>query len=124
MIVQRWQDIALPEETEAVTFEYLHQGKTWHLRETGFAIRFHNRIHVYCNRCPHAGSPLDWTPGQFFTDDRSLLICQTHGACFDPATGAPVAGPPCPHGLQRLPFRVDGDRLLVPATIRPEISTE
>ena len=35
---------------------------------------------------------MDWQPGHFFDPDRAHLICATHGALYDPATGACNSG--------------------------------
>ena len=58
--------------------------------------------HAYVNRCPHAGTPLDWWPNEFFTEDGQYLICATHGAVFAPDSGVCLEGP-CPGArLERL----------------------
>ena len=36
---------------------------------------------------------LDWQPGEFFELSGTYLVCATHGALFDPASGLCVAGP-------------------------------
>lgn len=65
--------------------------------ETGprklLVVRWRGEIHAYLNRCPHAGTPLDWVPDMFFDRSRTHLICQTHGALFEPADGFCVEGP-------------------------------
>src|SRR5690606_30639223 len=38
--------------------------------EPGFAIRHCGRVRGYVNRCPHAGTELDWEPGEFFDYSR------------------------------------------------------
>lgn len=55
--------------------------------------RWNGQIKAFRNRCPHVGTPLDLIPGRVFTEDRSHLICATHGALFDPATGLCIKGP-------------------------------
>ncbi len=86
----------------------------------GFVVNFDGRFHAYVNRCAHAGTPLDWWPNEFFTDDGRLLVCATHGALFQPDTGR-CAGGPCAGGaLWPLTVRVEGDRMVVSA--RPEDS--
>ncbi|HVY14028.1 MAG TPA: Rieske (2Fe-2S) protein [Rhodopila sp.] len=57
------------------------------------AVRQGEQVLVYENACPHIGTPLDWVQGQFFSTDGRYLICATHGAAFEPATGECVAGP-------------------------------
>jgi nitrite reductase/ring-hydroxylating ferredoxin subunit len=84
----------------------------------GFVVNFEGRYRAYVNRCAHAGTPLDWWPNEFFTEDGRLLICATHGALFEPDTGR-CAGGPCADGtLWPLTVRVEGDRLVV--GVRPE----
>ena len=67
------------------------------------AVRQGEKVHVWVNSCPHIGTPLDWTPDRFMTADGRHLICATHGALFEPATGECTAGPcrgdfPCVRG--------------------------
>ena len=59
----------------------------------GFVVRFCGVPRAYRNFCPHAGSELDWNPGEFFDESGLYLICSTHGALFEPGTGKCVAGP-------------------------------
>jgi nitrite reductase/ring-hydroxylating ferredoxin subunit len=70
----------------------------------GFVVNHRGAYHAYVNRCPHAGTPLDWWPNEFFTEDGEHLICATHGAVFAPATGVCVEGP-CP-GARLAPLHV------------------
>jgi len=72
---------------------------------TGFVIRFMGLVHGYVNRCPHAGTELDWQPGEFFEEARIYLVCSTHGALFEPSTGYCVAGPCRGASLGKLPVR-------------------
>lgn len=77
---------------------------------TGFVIRHRGRVRGYVNRCAHVAMELDWQPGEFFDFDREFLVCATHGALYDPSSGA-CAGGACAGrgGLQRLDvFERDG----------------
>jgi nitrite reductase/ring-hydroxylating ferredoxin subunit len=79
----------------------------------GFVVNVSGQVHAYVNHCAHAGTPLDWWPNEFFTDDGTLLVCATHGALFEPTTGA-CAGGPCGGGrLYRLPARIEGNLVVV-----------
>ena len=78
---------------------------------TGFAIRFGGIAHAYVNRCPHAGTELDWQPGEFFEEAQLYLVCSTHGALFEPSTGYCVAGPCRGASLERLPLREEEGQL-------------
>jgi nitrite reductase/ring-hydroxylating ferredoxin subunit len=59
----------------------------------GFAVRFDGGVRAFVNRCPHLGVELDWQPGEFFEESGLYLICSTHGAIFEPASGLCIAGP-------------------------------
>jgi len=66
-----------------VRFEVDFRGE----RTPAFVVR-HNGVAVaYLNRCAHVSMELDWQPGQFFEPDGEFLICSTHGALYDPASG-------------------------------------
>ncbi|HCS14000.1 MAG: hypothetical protein COS82_08130 [Zetaproteobacteria bacterium CG06_land_8_20_14_3_00_59_53] len=112
MTVTDWQTIEAPDEGCANRFPLSVAGAC----DEGFVVRFHSGLFAYINRCPHNGSPLDWVPERFFSEDGELLVCQTHGALFAPGSGACLAGP-CPRGLSVLPLREEGGRLYVPAGI-------
>jgi nitrite reductase/ring-hydroxylating ferredoxin subunit len=90
-------------------FEVFRAGRRVH----AFLVNHDGRHHAYVNRCPHAGTPLDWWPNEFFTEDGRFLICATHGAVFAPDTGLCLEGP-CPGArLERLPVARRGAELVV-----------
>jgi nitrite reductase/ring-hydroxylating ferredoxin subunit len=80
-------------------------------QSTGFVIRFSGLVHGYVNRCPHAGTELDWQPGEFFEEAQLYLVCSTHGALFEPSTGFCVAGPCRGASLSRLPVREENGQV-------------
>jgi len=105
----QWQRLGYPNEGEAVSFTF----SCGNSEEEGFLICYKSEFYAYRNRCPHAGTTLDWLPGRFFSEDGELLVCQTHGAHFSPDSGEPVLGPsPC--GLDRLPVRMINTVVEVP----------
>lgn len=78
-----------------------------------FAVRYGGRAFAYLNRCSHVATELDWLPGMFFDFDAEYLLCSTHGASYDPATGACRAGPCAGHGgLRALKIVEEGGRVL------------
>ncbi|MBI4635036.1 MAG: Rieske (2Fe-2S) protein [Candidatus Rokubacteria bacterium] len=79
----------------------------------GFIVNHDGRYHAYVNRCAHVGTPLDLWPNEFFTEDGRALICATHGAIYEPATGLCTEGPCVGDALDPLPLRRDGDTLIV-----------
>lgn len=68
-----------------------------------FAIRWRGQVHAYLNRCGHVPIELDWQEGEFFDYSRLYLICSTHGALYDPATGACRGGRCEGRGLTPVP---------------------
>lgn len=67
-----------------------------------FAIRYDYQLFAYLNRCGHIAIPLDYMPGEVFSDDGQTLICSTHGAEYAPDTGACLGGPCFGVGLEKL----------------------
>ncbi|HXH83948.1 MAG TPA: Rieske (2Fe-2S) protein [Candidatus Tectomicrobia bacterium] len=98
----------------------LPPGRTLKLRVAGrgrpvdaFLVNHHGTVRAFVNRCPHRGTPLDLWPNEFYTEDGDALVCATHGARFDPLTGACVAGPCAGDALVSLPVRREQDALVV-----------
>ncbi len=58
-----------------------------------FIVKQHDTIRVYQNRCPHLGTPLEFTPDTFLTHDGNWILCSTHGALFDKREGKCIQGP-------------------------------
>jgi nitrite reductase/ring-hydroxylating ferredoxin subunit len=77
-----------------------------------FAIRFRGRVHAYLNRCGHVRMELDWNPGKFFDAEETHLICSTHGAIYDAASGACRGGPCRGNGLIPVPI-IERDGLIL-----------
>ncbi len=81
--------------------------------ETGILARHDGRLVAYVNRCRHQPYPLDWDDGKFYSIDREHLVCRTHGALYDPASGLCVLGPCAGLGLEPLRVVVEGDHVYV-----------
>jgi nitrite reductase/ring-hydroxylating ferredoxin subunit len=89
-----------------IRFEVVYRSE----RVPAFAVRFRGTAVAYLNRCAHVAMELDWQPGHFFEPDGEFLMCATHGALYDPATGACRGGACAGHGgLQALTV-VEHDR--------------
>ena len=84
--------------------------------ERGFVVRYDGAACAYVNRCPHAGTELDWQPGQFFEEAGLYLICSTHGALFDPGSGLCIAGPCKGDRLERIPVEEQDGQVIIPGT--------
>ncbi len=65
------------------------------------ALRRNDQVFVYVNRCPHAGLPLDFRPGQFLDRAKTHILCTNHGAVFRIEDGFCIAGPCAGESLRR-----------------------
>ena len=72
----------------------------------GFVVRVGDGVRGYVNRCPHAGHPLNLLPQRFLTADGGLILCSSHGALFEKASGQCVAGPCVGRSLVPVPLAV------------------
>ena len=79
----------LVEKGLARGFDVLH----YRVPARGFALRFEGRVVAYLNRCLHVPVEMDWNPGDFLDSDKTLILCATHGAAYEPLTGHCVGGP-------------------------------
>ena len=76
-------------------------------------VRRGERVTGFLNRCPHAFAPLDTHSGQFIAATGGELICDSHGARFDPETGLCTLGPCRGRSLTSVPVSRDGDRIVL-----------
>jgi nitrite reductase/ring-hydroxylating ferredoxin subunit len=81
----------------AVPFDVVYYGQNCR----AFAIRFLGKVHAYLNRCSHVATEMDYQPNRFFDITGTRLICATHGALYQPDTGA-CRGGPCRGGLVKI----------------------
>ncbi|MEZ5703171.1 MAG: Rieske 2Fe-2S domain-containing protein [Burkholderiaceae bacterium] len=88
----------LQERGLAVPFDVVHAGQSCR----AFAVRYQGRVVAYLNRCSHVAMEMDWRPNRFFDDSGRWLLCATHGATYEPFSGA-CAGGPCRGGLVAIP---------------------
>jgi nitrite reductase/ring-hydroxylating ferredoxin subunit len=91
------------------TFRLQCDGKTI----SGFVVHHAAGYSAFVNSCPHVGTPLDLWPNEFLSEDKTELICSTHGAVFDPASGRCIAGPCAGDTLTPLSVRRDGDAVVI-----------
>lgn len=89
-----------------------------------FAVRYGGYVRAYANRCSHMGLQLDFKAGSFFDMEKRYIICATHGALYDPVSGACRAGPCNGTGLIALTvMEIDGQVVLASERYRL-VSTE
>jgi nitrite reductase/ring-hydroxylating ferredoxin subunit len=80
---------ALVDAGGGVRFEVEYFGQS----AAAFVVRHRGRVHAYLNRCAHVAMELDWQAGVFFDSDGRDLLCSTHGAVYDAASGHCLGGP-------------------------------
>ena len=76
-------------------------------------VNDHGQFHAYVNRCRHMPTPLDFIRDRFVSEDGRHLMCYTHGALYEFATGICIAGPCKGEALYRLPVRLEAEQILV-----------
>lgn len=79
----------------------------------GFVLRVGEQLVAFENRCPHWMVDLDMGEGRFFAERSQRIVCQNHGALFDPHTGVCELGPCVGQGLERFELRLEGDDAVV-----------
>jgi nitrite reductase/ring-hydroxylating ferredoxin subunit len=93
--------------------------------EECFAVNFGGEFHAYVNRCRHVPMALDWVDNQFFAEEGRYLMCQTHNAYYEPASGECIAGPPtaCGRYLYRVPLQIEEGVIYATPTV-PEFEDD
>ncbi|MGH7826736.1 MAG: Rieske (2Fe-2S) protein [Candidatus Binatia bacterium] len=82
-------------------------------RVDAFVVNDQGSFYAYVNRCRHMTTPLDFIRDRFLSEDGRHLMCYTHGALYEPATGLCIAGPCKGESLYRLPVRVDEGEVVI-----------
>lgn len=95
-------------EGEPVAVEAALDGEV----ESLILFREGDAVRAWRNICPHAGRPLDWSPGKFLRSKDGLLVCAVHGASFELGQGACVAGPCRGQSLGAVPVAVVDGQVL------------
>ena len=83
------ESAALVDSGRGVRFEVEYFGAS----APAFVVRKNGKAHGYLNRCAHVAMELDWQEGVFFDFEGRDLLCSTHGATYDAATGRCIGGP-------------------------------
>jgi nitrite reductase/ring-hydroxylating ferredoxin subunit len=78
-----------------------------------FAIRYDGKVHAYLNQCAHQSVELDWQHGKFFDAEKRFLVCATHGALYEPDTGACAWGRCAGRGLVPLKTEERGQEVML-----------
>ena len=76
-------------EGTTVKFEFTRDDRL----QEGFVGRFKGKLFAYDNTCRHLPISLDYGDNRFFDSKGETLVCQTHGAVYEPETGLCTRGP-------------------------------
>lgn len=79
----------------------------------GFVVRQGETVFAYQNVCVHAGHALNWSPDNFLSKDRSLIVCSSHGATYEIRSGECVGGPGTGKVLRRVRVEVRSGEIFV-----------
>ena len=79
----------------------------------GFVIRHEGKLRAYENKCRHWPIPLDYGDADFYFASIDRIVCKTHGAMYDPATGECDAGPCAGQYLTSFPLELRGSDAVV-----------
>lgn len=94
---------------QSIKFKFRREG----IKRDGFAALFEGQVIVYENICRHLPISIDYADNRFFTGDGKSIICQTHGAVYEPLTGLCVRGPCEGASLFKVPFEIREDAVWV-----------
>ena len=78
-----------------------------------FAVKKDKQLHLYHNRCPHLGTPLEWEEDRFLEGDGALIRCATHGALFEIDSGQCLVGPCKGKALHAIAFEIQEGELVI-----------
>lgn len=84
-----------------------------------FAVKRRGVIHLYLNRCPHLGLPLEWEPHQFLDAQGLYVKCANHGAFFVPETGECIQGPCLGDALWAVDYTIRDAKVVIAAADLP-----
>lgn len=82
-------------------------------RRALMVLRRGPRVHVYENRCPHLGWPLDIVAGRFLDASGRHILCTGHGALFRIDDGRCLKGPCIGEALTPLAAGVEDGRVII-----------
>ena len=85
-------------------------------QDTLFAVRRQGVLHLWRDRCPHAGTPMAWRRHAYMNAAGDRIVCAAHGAQFEPDTGLCVIGPCLGERLQPVAFAIGGGEIVIHTT--------
>lgn len=102
MAEQRIANVSEVDAGRVVVFTYRQDG----IRREGILLQAASGLVAYENTCRHLPVKLDAGTRQFLTREKQHLICQSHGALYEPDTGYCFRGPCEGASLKKLALEV------------------
>ena len=76
-------------EGQTIKFSFHREEKP----QEGFVGMYQGKLFAYENTCRHIPITLDYGDNRFFDTEGKTIMCQTHGAVYEPDTGLCTRGP-------------------------------
>ncbi len=95
LILARLEDL---KRRGTIKFTFREDG----IQRQGFLVYYQGEVVGYENVCRHIAITLDYGDGEFFDGEGTHLVCQTHGATYEPLSGLCIAGPCVGASLRKL----------------------
>ena len=83
------------------------------LQTNVLAVRDYRGVHVFLNRCPHLGVPLQWQDERFLDEEGAYIRCASHGALFERDSGLCVQGPCRGDSLWQIECRIEDGAVVI-----------
>jgi len=96
-------------QRKTIPFKFHREG----IQYDGFLLWHEGQVFAYENRCRHIPISLDYGDGHFLSGDEKYIVCQTHGATYEPETGKCISGPCVGARLTTLPIEVNGAEIFL-----------
>lgn len=96
-------------DRKPVVFQYEQDG----IRREGFLLKISDEIVCYENVCKHLPVKLDSSSGVFLGRSGNKIICQSHGALYEPSTGICERGPCAGAILNKLKLVFEGQEIYI-----------
>ena len=95
------------QQKQTIKFSYRQEG----IQREAFLVFINGEVRCYENVCRHIPISLDFGDGRFLNPAGTHVICQTHGATYDPLSGECVAGPCVGAFLKKLPIELSDEEI-------------
>ena len=82
-------------------------------KKSGFVVKKDQQFFVYLNECQHLEVELDWQENEFFEEEKKYIVCDTHGALYEPSSGLCISGPCIGAHLKKIAYTETSDKIII-----------